>query len=283
MRGHVGRSRLLNGRATRNVSGFPNSVDSNCATKNHPVRLGSRNPSFRSKPVSSTLLPISGRRPREIDGRARNRRAPRFRVNALASRPQTEITRSRLRRAYGVLRPKLESTDCARGGLPASIWVGQMRDVAECQANRRRGLAGLSPCFRIGRIEIPRAPKGLWFTVREAEMRELISNRGASGEIRTVRRPRNAEDSGDESRFMSCGTDDISAASSANCRRTVRYCASRLGRLRRESACVPNLEPEEPSCVSRSTFRNPRASDIRSRVRARHATGLHSRQRHAQP
>jgi len=118
MRGHVGRSRLLNGRATRNVSGFPNSVDSNCATKNHPVRLGSRNPSFRSKPVSSTLLPISGRRPREIDGRARNRRAPRFRVNALASRPQTEITRSRLRRAYGVLRPKLESTGCARGGLP---------------------------------------------------------------------------------------------------------------------------------------------------------------------
>lgn len=79
------------------------------------------------------------------------------------------------------------------------------------------------------------------------------------------------------------GTDVISAATSANCRRTVRYCASRLDRLRRESACVPNLEPEEPSCVSRSTFRNPRASGICSRVRACHATGLHSRHCHKQP
>ena len=110
MRGHVGSSRLLNGRATRNVSGFPNSVDSNCATKNHPARLGSRNPSFRSKPVSSTLLPISGRRPRETDGRARNWLADRFRLNPLASRPQIEIARSRLRRAYGGLRPKIKST-----------------------------------------------------------------------------------------------------------------------------------------------------------------------------
>ena len=75
-----------------------------------------------------------------------------------------------------------------------------MRDVAECQANRRRGLAGLSPCFRIRRIEIPRAPKGLWFTVSEAEMHELISNRVASGEIWTARRAWDAEVSGDESK-----------------------------------------------------------------------------------
>jgi hypothetical protein len=50
-------------------------------------------PNFRSKPVSLGLLPISGRRsrerPRDIDGRARNWLADRFRVNALASRPQT--------------------------------------------------------------------------------------------------------------------------------------------------------------------------------------------------
>ena len=56
-------------------------------------------PNFRSKPVSLGLLPISGRRsrerPRDIDGRARNWRADRFRVNALDSRPQTEITGSR--------------------------------------------------------------------------------------------------------------------------------------------------------------------------------------------
>ena len=168
---------------------------------------------------------------------------------------------------------------CARGGLPCFNLGGPNA--------RRGGVPGQSsprsPCFRIRRIEIPRAPKGLWFTIPAPEMHELISHRGGSDRFRTARRPRNAEVSGDESRFMSCGTDDISAASSANCRRTVRYCASRLGRLRRESACVPNLEPEEPSCVSRSTFRNPRASDIRSRVRARHATGLHTRQRHAQP
>jgi hypothetical protein len=43
-------------------------------------------PTTCSKPVQHSLLPISGRRPRETDGRARNRRAERFRVNALASR-----------------------------------------------------------------------------------------------------------------------------------------------------------------------------------------------------
>ncbi len=77
--------------------------------------------------------------------------------------------------------------------------VGQRGGVAECLADRRGCARGLSPCFRIGRIERPRAPKSLWFTVPAAELHELISNRGASGEIRTARRPRKAEVSGDES------------------------------------------------------------------------------------
>jgi len=49
------------------------------------------------------------------------------------------------------------------------------------------------------RIERLRAPKGLWFTVPEAEMHELISNRSASAKIRTARRAQKAEVSGDES------------------------------------------------------------------------------------
>ena len=49
------------------------------------------------------------------------------------------------------------------------------------------------------RIERLRAPKGLWFTIPEAEMHELISDRVASAKIRTARRARKAEVSGDES------------------------------------------------------------------------------------
>ena len=56
-------------------------------------------------------------------------------------------------------------------------------------------------CPRIGspRMERLRTLKGLWFTIPEAEMHELMSNRGASGEIRTARRAQDAEVSGDES------------------------------------------------------------------------------------
>ena len=105
------------------------------------------------------------RRIRYFKRRARTWRASKLRVNALASRPG----RSRF---AACVRP------FCRKGLRArrSLRVGQRGDVAECLANRRGGLTGLSPCFRIGRIERPRAPKGLWFTVPEAEMHELISN-----------------------------------------------------------------------------------------------------------
>ena len=82
---------------------------------------------------------------------------------------------------------------------PRSLRVGQWSGAAECVADRRGRARGLSPCFRIGRIDRPRAPKGLWFTVSEAEMHELISNRVASGEIWTARRAWDAEVSGDES------------------------------------------------------------------------------------
>ena len=77
--------------------------------------------------------------------------------------------------------------------------MGQRSGAAECLADPRGDLAGLSPCNQLGRIERPRALKGLWFTVPEAEMHELISNRGASAKIRTARRARKAEVSGDES------------------------------------------------------------------------------------
>jgi hypothetical protein len=77
--------------------------------------------------------------------------------------------------------------------------VGQRSGLAEVLAARRVRARGLSPCFRIGRIARPRAPICLWFTVPKAEMHELINNRGASAKIRTARRPRKAEVSGDES------------------------------------------------------------------------------------
>ena len=93
-------------------------------------------PNFRSKPVSLGLLPISGRRsrerPRDIDGRARKWRAERLRVSALPHGPKLKSRVCVLRRAYGGLRPKLERTDCARGGLPCfnlggpAEWRGQV-------------------------------------------------------------------------------------------------------------------------------------------------------------
>jgi len=74
--------------------------------------------------------------------------------------------------------------------------VGQRRGVAEFPADARGGLAG-----GVSRgIKKPRAPKGLLLTITEVKMHELISNRGPSGEIRTARRPRSAEVSGDDSR-----------------------------------------------------------------------------------
>ena len=77
--------------------------------------------------------------------------------------------------------------------------MGQRGGAAERLADPRGPARGLSPCFRIGRIARPRVLKGLWFTVPEAEMHELVSNRGAAAKIRTARRPRKAEVSGDES------------------------------------------------------------------------------------
>ena len=74
--------------------------------------------------------------------------------------------------------------------------MGQRRGVPEALADRRPRARGLSPCFRIGRIERPRAPKGLWFTITEAELRQLMRSRRAPGKVRTARKK---EVSGDES------------------------------------------------------------------------------------
>ncbi len=68
------------------------------ATRGYPALSCELDPSKRSKPVQLFLLPISGRRPRETDGRARNWRARRFRVNAPASRPGRSRFAARLRR-----------------------------------------------------------------------------------------------------------------------------------------------------------------------------------------
>ena len=68
------------------------------ATRGYPALFCKLDLSQRSKPVQLFLLPISGRRPRETDGRARNWRARRFRVNAPASRPGRSRFAARLRR-----------------------------------------------------------------------------------------------------------------------------------------------------------------------------------------
>ena len=115
--------------------------------------------------------------------RPRKRLAERFRVNALASRPG----RSRFAACVRALRQGVACEAVSRGG-PAQ-WRGRVpgRPSRAC------------PRIVSPRIERPRAPICLWFTIPEAEMHELISNRGASGEIWTARRARNAEVSGDES------------------------------------------------------------------------------------
>jgi hypothetical protein len=97
-----------------------------------------------------------------------------------------------LRRAYALLRQGVACAEVSEGG-PVE-WRGRVPGQPSWRSRRI-----VSP-----RIERPRAPKGLWFTVPEAEMHELISNRGASAKIRTARRPRNAEVSGDESRREPC-------------------------------------------------------------------------------
>jgi hypothetical protein len=98
-----------------------------------------------------------------------------------------------MRRAYGVLRQGVERATVSRGG-PAR-WRGRVPGRPSPRSPRI-----VSP-----RIERPRAPKGLWFTIPEAEMHELISNRGASTKIWTARRARKAEVSGDESAREPCG------------------------------------------------------------------------------
>ena len=115
--------------------------------------------------------------------RPRKRLAERFRVNALASRPG----RSRFAACVRRLRQGVACAKVSRGG-PAR-WRGRVPGRPSRACSR-----SVSP-----RIERPHAPKGLWFTVPEAEMHELISNRGASAKIRTARRARKAEVSGHES------------------------------------------------------------------------------------
>ena len=76
-----------------------------------------------------------------------------------------------------------------------SLGVGQRGGVAECLADPRGRARGLS--LRASRVLAHRKVSG---SRSEAEMHELTSHRGASGEIWTARRPRNTEVSGDESR-----------------------------------------------------------------------------------
>ena len=115
--------------------------------------------------------------------RARNWRVERLRVNALAPRPG----RSR----FAACVRRFAARGCVRGGL--SRWASGMLGPSAGRPSRA--------CSRIvsPRIERPRAPICLWFTVPEAEMHELISNRGASAKLRTARRGRKAAVSGDES------------------------------------------------------------------------------------
>jgi hypothetical protein len=98
----------------------------------YPASLGSRNPTVCSKPVSLGLLPISGRRPRETDGRARTWRAERFGVNAMASRPQLKSRARVLQRAYGVLRHGVACVAVSRGGPAELLGRGAGRRSRAC-------------------------------------------------------------------------------------------------------------------------------------------------------
>ena len=66
---------------------------------------------------------------------------------------------------------------------PASIWVGQRSGVAKCLADLRALARELSRCFRIARIERPRGPKGLWFTVPVVESTQAERTALAHGKI----------------------------------------------------------------------------------------------------
>jgi hypothetical protein len=80
---------------------------------------------------------------------------------------------------------------CVRGGL--SEWAR-----GEVLPMRWPTVAATSAACLSEHRETSR-PEGLRFTVPAAELHELISNRGASAEIRTAPRARDAEVSGDES------------------------------------------------------------------------------------
>ena len=126
--------------------------------------LCSLDPASRSKPAQPALLPISGRRPRKADGRARKRLADRVRVNDLASRPQTEITRSR----FPACLRRFATRGCVRRGL--SRWAS-----AVARPRHWPTVAGvLADCLSMHR-ETSR-PKGPWFTIPEAEVHELRSS-----------------------------------------------------------------------------------------------------------
>ena len=104
-----------------------------------------------------------------------------------------------MRRAHGVLRPKIESTGCVRGGLPCfnlsgpAEWRGQVSGRPSRACSRVVSL--LSDCAHRQTAR----PVCRWLTVSEAGIHERISSRGASGEIWTARRAWDAEVSGDES------------------------------------------------------------------------------------
>jgi hypothetical protein len=85
------------------------------------------------------------------------------------------------------------------GFFPAILYYASLWFPAQWRGRVPGRPSRACPRIVSPRIERPRAPICLWFTIPEAEMHELISNRGASGEIWTARRARNAEVSGDES------------------------------------------------------------------------------------
>ncbi len=96
----------------------------NCGPKEHLHKLHNL---FIARDESAYIRPRGHGTPL----RAKSARRP-AQSECPASRPQTEITGSRLRDAYGGLRPKIESTGCVRRGLPCfnlggpAEWRGQV-------------------------------------------------------------------------------------------------------------------------------------------------------------
>jgi hypothetical protein len=115
------------------------------AMRGHPARLGSRNPTIWSKSVRLGLLPISGRTPSDTDGRARNRRTERFRVDL---RPEDRSIRYESPdRPWSS--PRLDATRAARNsGHQRSTQRYERRDCPctrpdvpiECRLTRRLSL-----------------------------------------------------------------------------------------------------------------------------------------------